>query len=110
MRSREKDMAITPITSNILAAVSPPTPVAQVAPRPASREVATAVQTLNDNGSAGPGRQFSIAIDSKTKVPVVRIVDSSTNELIEQIPSQYVLDLAQQISQETTSNLSTTSR
>jgi uncharacterized FlaG/YvyC family protein len=103
-------MAITPISSNILAAVSPPTPVAQVAARPVNREVATAVKALNDNGSAGPGRQFSIAIDSKTRVPVVRIVDRKTNELIEQIPSQYVLDLAQQISQETASKISAASR
>jgi uncharacterized FlaG/YvyC family protein len=67
--------------------------------------VANAVQTLNENGAAGSGREFSIAIDVKNKVPVVRIVDSNTNELIEQIPSQYILDLAQQISKETTSNL-----
>jgi uncharacterized FlaG/YvyC family protein len=71
----------------------------------ATREVASAVQVLNQNGAAGPGREFSIAIDAKTKVPVVRIVDSNTNELIEQIPSQYILDLAQQITKETSSNL-----
>lgn len=35
---------------------------------------------------------------------MVRIVDSSTRELIEQIPSQYILDLADQITQETLSN------
>ncbi len=103
-------MALTPINSSILAAVSPPGPAAQVASRPANREVAGAVQTLNQNGSAGPGREFSIAIDSKTKVPVVRIVDSKTNELIEQIPSQYILDLAQQINQETASNSSAEGR
>jgi uncharacterized FlaG/YvyC family protein len=95
-------MAISPIQFN-----SPPTlPVAAPAFSPsANREVATAVQTLNQNGTAGPGREFSIAIDGKTKVPVVRIVDSNTNELIEQIPSQYILDLAQQINQETSSTL-----
>ena len=87
---------------------STPSPTAQVAAPVASasatREVATAVQVLNQNGAAGLGREFSIAIDAKTKVPVVRIVDSNTNELIEQIPSQYILDLAQQITQETSSN------
>jgi uncharacterized FlaG/YvyC family protein len=103
-------MAITPIHSNILAPVSPAAPTVESAARPASRALATAVQTLNNSESAGPGRQFSIAIDSKTKVPVVRIVDSKTNELIEQIPSQYILDLAQQINQETASNISSGSR
>jgi uncharacterized FlaG/YvyC family protein len=108
MKKREKDMAISPINSNILVTASTPTP--PVVPGQASRQVASAVQTLNDNNSAGPGRQFSIAIDAKSKLPVVRIVDSSTNELIEQIPSQYILDLAQEINQETTSNLASGGR
>ena len=94
-------MAITPINFSSLPTVPVPAPAA--AP-PANRDVATAVQTLNQNGTAGPGRAFSIAIDGKTRVPVVRIVDSVTNELIEQIPSQDILDLAQQIKQETSSN------
>jgi uncharacterized FlaG/YvyC family protein len=94
-------MAITPIAFSSLPAA--PAPVPATAPS-AHRDVATAVQTLNQNGTAGPGREFSIAIDGKTRVPVVRIVDKVTNELIEQIPSQYILDLAQQINQETSSN------
>jgi uncharacterized FlaG/YvyC family protein len=96
-------MAISPINFSTAPPVAPV--AAPVASASATRELATAVQALNQNGAAGPGREFSIAIDGKTKVPVVRIVDSSTNELIEQIPSQYILDLAQQINQETSSNL-----
>jgi uncharacterized FlaG/YvyC family protein len=95
-------MAISPLH------FSPPPPTAPAAtptpPGSAIREVASAVQTLNQKGAAGAGREFSIAIDGKTRVPVVRIVDSNTNELIEQIPSQYILDLAQQITEETSSN------
>jgi uncharacterized FlaG/YvyC family protein len=94
-------MAISPINLHALAALQPATPAASNA---TNREVAKAVKTLNENGTAGPGRAFSIAIDGKTKIPVVRIVDSSTNELIEQIPSQYILDLAEQITHETSSN------
>lgn len=94
-------MAISPITFSPLPTVLAPAPAATPPP---NRDVATAVQTLNQNGTAGPGREFSIAIDGKSRVPVVRIVDSITNELIEQIPSQYILDLAQQIKQETSSN------
>ena len=95
-------MAISPINFS-----TPPTALTGVpaASPAANREVASAVQTLNQNGSAGAGREFSIAIDGKTRVPVVRIIDSKTNELIEQIPSQYILDLAEQIKQETASNL-----
>ena len=94
-------MAITPIASSSLPAA--PAPAHTAAPS-VNRDLATAVQTLNQNGTAGPGREFSIAIDGKTRVAVVRIVDKATNELIEQIPSQYILDLAQQIKQETSSN------
>ena len=97
-------MAISSIHSSILAAPVSPAPTVPVPSKTASREIATAVQTLNQNGLAGQDREFSIAIDAKTKVPVVRIVDSNTRELIEQIPSQAILDLAQQIAQETTSN------
>jgi uncharacterized FlaG/YvyC family protein len=95
-------MAISPISFTSLPTGSSAVP--PLAPA-TNREVATAVQSLNQNGAAGPGREFSIAIDGKTKLPVVRIVNSATNELIEQIPSQYILDLAQQINQETSSNL-----
>jgi len=94
-------MAISPINFGTPPAVPTGAPAASTVP---NREVATAVQTLNQNGGAGAGREFSIAIDGKTKVPVVRIVDSVTNELIEQIPSQYALDLAEKINQETGSN------
>jgi uncharacterized FlaG/YvyC family protein len=97
-------MAISPIQSTILVPVtSPPVPTAK-------GEIASAVKTLNDTGTAGAGREFSIAIDAKAKVPVVRIVDSNTREIIEQIPSQYILDLAQQITQETSSNSGSSSR
>jgi len=94
-------MAISPINFGSPPAAPAPAPVPS---KSTDRAVASAVQTLNQNGTAGPGREFSIAIDGKTKVPVVRIVDSKTNELIEQIPSQYILDLAQQIKLETSSN------
>ena len=100
-------MAISPIQSSATAVLSQ---AAYVPQQPVNREVASAVQALNQNGSAGSGRAFSIAIDAKSKVPVVRIVDSHTNEVIEQIPSQYVLDLAQQIDRETASTANQNSR
>jgi uncharacterized FlaG/YvyC family protein len=68
--------------------------------RAANRQVSTAVAKLNTANIAGPNREFSIALDPKTKQPVVRIVDSTTHELIDQIPSQYVLDLAQELDKE----------
>jgi uncharacterized FlaG/YvyC family protein len=95
-------MSISPIAYSSHSTSSPNLPPVIAA---GNREVASAVQTLNQNGTAGRGREFSISIDGKTKLPVVRIVDSATSELIEQLPSQYILDLAQQIDKETSSNL-----
>jgi hypothetical protein len=97
-------MPISSIQSSNLAPVTPLAVATPVGSRSANQEVAAAVQTLNRSGSAGTGRQFSIAIDTKTRLAIVRIIDSKTNELIEQIPSQYILDLAEQIGRETDSN------
>lgn len=64
-----------------------------------NRAVSNAIRLLNDSGAAGDSHQFSVAIDPATKEAVVRIVDRTTNELVEQIPSEYILRVAQQISE-----------
>ena len=83
-------------------ALLPPLVAAPI--RAANSQVRSAVDTLNQFQTAGAGREFSISIDSKTKQPVVRIVDSATRELLEQIPSQSILDLAQELSAHLASN------
>jgi uncharacterized FlaG/YvyC family protein len=62
-----------------------------------NRSVALAARSLNQEGAAGQGREFSFSIDPKTKVAVVRIVDASTREVIEQLPAEYILRMAQQL-------------
>lgn len=62
-----------------------------------NRQLAGAVQALNDAGAAGSGREFSFSIDPQTKQAVVRIVDANTRELVEQFPSQYILNVAQEL-------------
>ena len=64
-----------------------------------NRLVSEAVKALNVAGAAGGSHQFSIAIDPATREAVVRIVDSTTNELVEQLPSEYILRVAQQLSE-----------
>jgi flagellar protein FlaG len=105
-------MAIAPTNLSVQSAASVPLSAAidPGSSRTANRLVAAAVNTLNQTEIAGTGREFSFSVDGKTKLPVVRIVDSSTRELIEQIPSQYILDLAEQITQETLSNSGQPSR
>ena len=67
-----------------------------------NRVLSAAVKLLNDAGAAGLSHEFSIAIDPKTRQAVIRIVDQSTREVIEQLPSEYLLRVAQQISERLT--------
>jgi uncharacterized FlaG/YvyC family protein len=59
-----------------------------------NRSVSTAVQTLNEIKYAGDGREVTISLDQATRRPVVKVVETATNEVIQQWPSQYVLQLA----------------
>jgi uncharacterized FlaG/YvyC family protein len=45
----------------------------------------------------GQGRQLSFSRDPETRRPVIQIIDQSTGEVIDQIPSETVLQLAQQL-------------
>ncbi|MDQ6678512.1 MAG: flagellar protein FlaG [Acidobacteriota bacterium] len=62
-----------------------------------NRRLHAAVRTLNDLADAQSTREFSFAIDPKTRQAVIRIVDTATHEVIEQIPSEYILRVAQQL-------------
>ena len=69
---------------------------AQQAARNATRQVASAVQQLNKFDYAGDSRELTIVLDAKTRRPLVRIVDKETGEVVQQIPSEYVLRMAQE--------------
>lgn len=65
----------------------------------ANRTIAAAVKSLNDSGAAGDSHELSIAIDPTTRQAIVRIIDRSTNQVVEQLPSEYLLQVARQISE-----------
>ena len=60
------------------------------------RSVAVAVQTLNQAGVAGQGREITFSIDQITRQPVVKVVETSTNEVVQQWPPEYALRLAEE--------------
>jgi len=64
--------------------------------REETREVAAAVQQLNQAVYSGPTRELTIRLDPETHRPTVRIVDKATGEVLQQIPNEYVLRLAQE--------------
>ena len=91
-------MSATSITSGISAAggfATPPTaiPAGQSAER---RQMSQAAKTVNGSGVLGRN-QLVISIDSQTHRIVVRIEDRETHEVVQQIPPEYVLRLAENV-------------
>ena len=57
-------------------------------------EVSAAVARLNDAGFFGANREVTYSFDRVTHLPVVRVLDSQTKEVINQWPPEFVLKLA----------------
>jgi flagellar protein FlaG len=74
-------------------AASPRVSVQEAAQR---RQVLQAAQSVNESGVLGQN-QLVFALDRETHRPVIRIVDRTTQQVITQIPPEYVLQLAQNL-------------
>lgn len=78
------------------AAVRTPAAVPAVEVRPAPEQVQKAVNTINKAmQQASQGLQFSI--DPDTHEPIVKMVDTSTGEVIRQIPSEEMVAISRAI-------------
>jgi len=64
-----------------------------------NRILSGVTRLLNDTAAAGTSHEFSITIDPVTRQAVVRIVDVVTKAVVEQLPSEYLLHIAQQLSE-----------
>jgi uncharacterized FlaG/YvyC family protein len=62
--------------------------------RALNRSVAAGVQSLNEAGYVGAGREVTFSFDQATRRPVVKVVDTATNEVLQQWPPEYLLQLA----------------
>jgi uncharacterized FlaG/YvyC family protein len=87
--------SITPI-QGLAGAASPiaPTAVPTTEQRALNRSVSAAVQTLNDAGYAGDGRQLTYSLDPATGRPVTNVIDTSTKQVLERWPPEYLLQIA----------------
>ena len=74
-----------------LAAPSTKIPTAQQAAQ--RRQLTQAVKAVNQSGQMGRN-QLVFLIDSQTRRPIIRVEDRETNEVVMQIPPEYVLRLA----------------
>ena len=59
-----------------------------------NRELIQAVKSVNAAEHFGPDSQLTFVLDRHTQRPIMRVVNSRTKEVIQQIPSEYVLELA----------------
>jgi uncharacterized FlaG/YvyC family protein len=62
-----------------------------------NRALIQAVKVVNEAGTLGNNKEVTFQIDRTTKLPVIQIVDRSTNQVVDQIPSEYILQLAQNL-------------
>jgi flagellar protein FlaG len=71
-----------------------PAPVSNSAQRVATQDVSKAVKGLNEADYLGAGKEITFSIDRATRLPVVKVVNTNTREVLEQWPAEYVLQLA----------------
>ena len=85
-------MDIAAMTRALPAAPAPTTVPVDVAAQ--NREVVQAVKALNRTELFGHDNQLRFQKDARTGRMIVKVVNSKTNEVVSQIPPEYVLRLA----------------
>jgi uncharacterized FlaG/YvyC family protein len=61
------------------------------------RQMVAAVREINKAELMGQNRQLNFTRDPETKLPVIQIVDQSTGDVIDQLPAEALLQLAEQL-------------
>lgn len=61
------------------------------------RQIVAAVHAVNKGELMGEGRQLLFARDPDTRKPIIQIVDRDSGDVIDQIPPETVLQLAEQL-------------
>ena len=60
------------------------------------RQLAKAVKVVNESGQIAVDRELSIALGSKSGQPVMRLIDRKTREIVQQIPEERVVRMAEE--------------
>jgi len=92
-------MSITSVrTPASLPAASSPADSSQVSVAEASqrRQLLQAAQSVNASGALGQN-ELVFLLDRQTHRAVIRVVDRTTQQVVSQIPPEYVLQLAQDL-------------
>ncbi|MGA3025214.1 MAG: flagellar protein FlaG [Bryobacteraceae bacterium] len=71
-----------------------PVPQEQVAER---KQLIQAVKEVNKSEMLGENNELTFVLDRQTRRAVVRVVNRKTNEVVFQIPPDYVLRMAEEL-------------
>ncbi len=67
-------------------------------PQPSSKQLKSAVDSINQ-AMRQSNQSLEFSVDSSTKKPIVKMVDTQTGTLIRQFPSEAVIAIAESIDQ-----------
>ena len=62
-----------------------------------NREIIQAVRAVNASVQLGDSNELTFSLDRQSRRPVIKIVNRETNEVVEQIPNERVLRLAEDL-------------
>lgn len=81
--------------------IAKPTPAGAIKTgQPSAEQLKQATDTINQvMRQSNQSLEFEFSVDTDTKQPVIRVVDTKTGELIRQIPSEATLAIAHSIDQ-----------
>lgn len=65
-----------------------------------ARQLIRAVKKLNESQYLGSDRQLTFVIDRESRRVLLQIVDRETGEVVQQVPPEYVLRAARELSPE----------
>jgi len=92
-------MEIVPVNRNSQQPTPTTVPVIPVDKVTENREVVQAVKALNNTEMFGQDNELMFQRDPQTQRMVVRVVNRKTNEVVSQIPAEYILRLASDLKQ-----------
>ena len=79
-------------------------PTAQTRAQAADRQqLVKAVQAVNDSNALGDNQELTFVLDRNSHRTLTRIIDRQTQEVLMQIPPEYVLQLAEQLKRNSSS-------
>ena len=75
------------------------TPSAPIDQAAGKRQMIKAVSALNSSQVSGPDNELRFTKDPHTRKMVLQVVNRQTNEVISQLPPEYVIRLAEDLKQ-----------